>query len=278
MRESCSNSNHDHLCGQLYANDKLLAIRIATHKRYTVPPVDLTQWTLDLISWQGDEQVLDVGCGSGQYMAPVTERLTEAGRYLAGDLSSGMLRGLPDDAPAANMDVVTIPLPSHSCDVVLANHVLHHAHDVGQAVAECHRVLCAGGRLVAVTNSQSTMTELVILIREGFNRLGTSPAVAHDHVFRPFTLENGQATLTHYFDQVERHILHSALVFPEPAPLLAYVDSMRSSYEPGLPNGVAWDDLMHVWHKMISEHIAQHRAFRIGKVVGAFVAVKHHCT
>lgn len=46
-------TDRDHLTGQLYANDELLAIRIATHKRYTVPPVDFARWVLALIPWQG---------------------------------------------------------------------------------------------------------------------------------------------------------------------------------------------------------------------------------
>lgn len=46
---------------------------------------------MDAIPWQGDEIVLDVGCGSGNYL-----ELGQAyGRtYLAGDLSLGMLPGL----------------------------------------------------------------------------------------------------------------------------------------------------------------------------------------
>jgi hypothetical protein len=82
--------------------------------------------------------------------------------------------------------------------------------------------------------------------------------------------------LTRWFDQVERHLLRSALVFPEPAPLLAYIDSTRSFYEPGLPGGVSWDDLLYVWHKLIADQIARHGAFHIRKTVGAFVAVKRH--
>ncbi|MGD9100297.1 MAG: methyltransferase domain-containing protein, partial [Anaerolineae bacterium] len=186
MRTCSLSTNHDYLTGQLYADNKLLATRIATHRRYTVPRVDMVQWALDLLPWQGDERVLDVGCGDGLYAEAVAERLAGPGRYLAGDLSLGMLRGLPDGVPAINADAVALPAPSGSCDVVLANHMLYHVSDMGRAVAECRRVLCAGGQLLAVTNSQTSMSELVSLMREGYDKLGIPPGVTLDRVIWPF--------------------------------------------------------------------------------------------
>jgi SAM-dependent methyltransferase len=276
VSEQCLTTDRGYLTSLAYANQEPLAVRIATHRHYTVPPVDLMRWVLDLVPWQGGERVLDVGCGDGQYREPVVERLTGAGQYLAGDLSLGMLRDLPDSSPAINLDVATLPLSEGSCDVILANHMLYHAPDVDQAVAECHRALRGGGRLLAATNSQTTMTELSVLIREGYGRLGIPFTVPLDRAFMHFSLENGRAILARRFDQVERHLLRSALVFPEPAPLLAYIDSMRHFYRSGLPDGVAWEDLLEVWRGMVADHIARHGAFHVGKVAGAFVAVKTH--
>lgn len=288
MREGCLFTDRDHLAGRHYANEDLFAIRIATHQRYTVPSVDFIRWVLDLIPWQGDERVLDVGCGNGQYAEPLAARLTGAGRYLAGDLSLGMLRDLlkgslqqnrlPGGATAVNMDAAALPLPEGSCDTVLANHMLYHVPDLDQALAECQRVLRDGGRLLAATNSQTTMAELQVLIYEGCERLGAPQAITLHHDSLRFSLENGQALLARQFNQVERHVLHTALVFPDPEPLLAYVNSMRDMYEPGLPDGIAWDDLLTIWRGMIADHIARHGTFRVGKVAGAFVAVKQTST
>jgi SAM-dependent methyltransferase len=158
----------------------------------------------------------------------------------------------------------------------MANHVLYHVAPVDRAVEECHRVLRAGGRLLAATNSQTSMTELTVLICEGYDRLGIPLTAVPDRASWPFTLENGQAILTPWFDQVERHVLHSALVFAEPAPLLAYIDSMRGLYEPNLPDGVSWDNLLQVLHEMVADYIARHGEFRVNKASGAFVAIKYH--
>lgn len=274
MGERCLVTDPDHLTSQLYPNEAYLVARIVTHQRYTVPPVDFTHWVLNLIPWQGDERVMDIGCGNGSYLEPVVERLTGRGQYLAGDLSLGMLHALPDSTPTINLNVTTLPLPASSCDVILANHMLYHVSDIDRAVAECHRILCQDRRLLAATNSQGTMAELTVLIREGYDRLGIPLTTLPNRLFESFTLENGQAILTRCFDHVERHVLYNALVFPEPTPLLAYVDSMRGLYEPGLPDNVSWDDLLRIWHKLAADYIARHGEFRINKISGAFVATK----
>ncbi len=74
-----------------YATDEPLSVRIETHRRYSRPPIDLPRWALDRHTWRGDETVLDIGTGTGQYLAPLRERLPH-GRIVAGDLAMGMLR------------------------------------------------------------------------------------------------------------------------------------------------------------------------------------------
>lgn len=190
MGERCLVTDADHLTSQLYPDEAHLAVRIGTQQRYTVPPVDFARWVLDMISWRGDERVVDVGCGNGSYLKPVVERLTNGGQYLAGDLSLGMLRVLPDGPPAVNLNATTLSLSTGSCDVILSNHVLHHIPNVDQAVAECHRVLCESGRLLAATNSQATMAELTVLIREGYDRLGVPLTVLPDRPSFEFSYLN----------------------------------------------------------------------------------------
>jgi len=275
--------SHNLLTNQLYANAAPLGCRIEIHQRYTVPRVDFVQWVLDLICWTGDEQVLDVGCGSGNYVKPVAERLTCVAKplnhtvqHIVGDLSLGMLRDLrrTSDLLAITLDATSLPIAADSCDVVLANHLLHRVSDVNQAVSECWRVLRKKGRLLAATNSQSTMAELAALIRAGYDRLGVPLSALPDKPFRNFSLENGKPILSRQLANVERHVLHNALVFREAEPLLAFINSTRSLYELDLPNTVSWDALLTVWRDLIVDHIALHGEFRVSKISGAFVALK----
>ena len=53
------------LVAESYATDEPLSVRIETHRRYSVPPIDLPTWALDRHTWRGDETVLDIGTGTG---------------------------------------------------------------------------------------------------------------------------------------------------------------------------------------------------------------------
>ena len=116
------------LMNESYATVEPLAVRIETHRRYSVPAVDLPTLALDRHPWRGDETVLDLGTGTGQYLAPLRKRIPN-GRIIAGDLAPGMLRdlrakGVPGDAMLLNADAETLPLADAACDAVIASFVL----------------------------------------------------------------------------------------------------------------------------------------------------------
>ncbi|MDX1662653.1 MAG: class I SAM-dependent methyltransferase, partial [Candidatus Promineifilaceae bacterium] len=208
-----------------YRTESNLATRIDIHRRYGEPAVEFTEWVLDKLHWQGTEWVLDVGCGAGSYIAPVQAR---AARYVAGDLSPGMLRSLP---PAArlrvNLNAQHLPLADATFDVVLAAHMLYHVPGQAAAVAAFRRVLRSEGRLLVTTNSEDSMSELKALEREVAVRLGL-PAPAHASL--SFTLESGGSLLRRFFEHVERYDLPGALVFPDPQPVIDYLASSRQRY------------------------------------------------
>jgi len=96
-------------------------------------------------------RVLDAGCGSGALFAALRDR----GATVTGvDLSPGLLaqarRRLGADADLRVADL-TEPLPfdDDSFDDVIASLVLHYFEDWGPPLAEMHRVLRSGGRLIA---------------------------------------------------------------------------------------------------------------------------------
>ena len=251
-----------------YRTQKNLDVRIRVHELYSEPKVDFQSWVLDHVPWQGDETVLDVGCGSGSYAEPVRQR---AAHYVAGDLSLGMLQGLPWPGPArVNLDAQRLPLASAVADAVLANHMLYHVPDQEAALAEFARVLRPHGRLLAVTNSAHNMPELRTLCLQAEKTLGLKQSLE----VRPqlsFTLENGAGLLRRHFAHVERHDLPAALVFPEPQPVIDYVGTIRERLEELLPAGITWHDVAATLDELLQQHIAARGAFRVGKLTGVFV-------
>ncbi len=97
-------------------------------------------------------RVLDVGCGNGYVLSKYAQEgahafgidltTTAAGlsraRFALGGLHGDFLVGSAED----------LPYPSDSFDCVTSMGVLHHTPDTARAVAEIHRVLKPGGRLV----------------------------------------------------------------------------------------------------------------------------------
>jgi SAM-dependent methyltransferase len=267
------------LTAQMYATEGPLAVRVRTHELYTQPPLDFQAWVLDHVPWHGDERVLDIGCGSGAYVGPVCEQLTRGGRMLAGDVSGGMLRdlaarSLPACVDLLNADATRISLADGCCDVVLANHMLYHVPQIEVAVAEIHRVLRPGGRFVATTNARNAMQALIAEMEEAGHALGYPVEIPAVPARVRFTLENGWAILRPCFPGVEQHVVESALVFGEAAPAVAYIDSMRITYEPRLPDGLSWEPLIEQVERQIRARIAAEGEYRVAKRAGVFVAVR----
>ncbi len=113
---------------------------------------------LELLALEGDETVVDSGCGSGYYTLPLAKQLP-TGLVEAVDLSNAMLKVLGkrlkrsrliDRVNITKGDCEALPLgdgTAHAGIIIAALHHLDHPH---KAIEELYRVLQPGGRVVAV--------------------------------------------------------------------------------------------------------------------------------
>jgi len=122
---------------------------------------------LDTLTWRGDEEVLDVGCGRGLMVVAAAKRLT-TGRAFGIDLwhtedqtgssadnarRNATLEGVGDRVEIRDGDATEIPFPSGFFDVVLSSFCIHNIYDPesrGKAISEIARVLRPGGRLILI--------------------------------------------------------------------------------------------------------------------------------
>lgn len=110
---------------------------------------------LELAAIDGSEIVADIGAGTGLLTLPAA---AAAEQVWAVDISARMCAYLATKARSANhrnvetvvASAVSLPLVSGSVDVVISNYCLHHLSREEKlvALAEFHRVLRPGGRLV----------------------------------------------------------------------------------------------------------------------------------
>lgn len=96
-----------------------------------------------------DEQLLDVGCGTG-WLAAGLRRAVPGLSIVGCDLSAGMLgRARAAGAwPLVQAAAGRLPLADGSVDLVVTRGVLHHLPDPAAALAEWRRVLRPGGAVV----------------------------------------------------------------------------------------------------------------------------------
>jgi SAM-dependent methyltransferase len=136
---------------------------------------------LDLISWRGDETVLDVGCGRGLLLIGAARRLT-SGKAIGVDIwqrksmagnrpeaarENARLEGVAERVEVQDADARQLPFLGASFDVVVSALVLHNIPGRSgrhQAAREMARVLKPGGQ-VALLGIKHT-SECVRVLRE----------------------------------------------------------------------------------------------------------------
>ena len=108
-------------------------------------------------------RVLDVGCGSGEFLAV----LSGVGAEAAGvDPSAGMLRVARRRNPTVDLrtgSVERLPWPDGSFDAVTAFNALQFADDPAAAVTELARVLRPGGAVAVANWAEGARNELEVV-------------------------------------------------------------------------------------------------------------------
>jgi ubiquinone/menaquinone biosynthesis C-methylase UbiE len=127
---------------------------------------------LDGLELDGDEDVLDVGCGRGLLLIGAARRL-RAGRAVGIDIWSAVdqsdnrrdatlanaeAEGVGDRVEVVDGDMRALPFADASFDAVVSSLAIHNVHDAADRERACHeivRVLRPGGR-VAVLDLRAT--------------------------------------------------------------------------------------------------------------------------
>lgn len=199
---------------QQYATEHRLLARKSVWQDDPNGPIP---FLLDAIAAARPRRVLDIGCGPGWHAELIAQRT--GAHVVAADQSQRMVelaaeRGLE----AVVADIHDLPFADGSFDCVLAAWMLYHVRDLDRGVAELARVLRPGGLLVAATNGEGHLSEL--LERVGLPRFAM-----------PFRRENGAEILASGFSSVERHDFTTRAHFPDRDAVARYVASMSRAVE-----------------------------------------------
>jgi trans-aconitate 2-methyltransferase len=123
----------------------------ATYQRISVPHEEWAEAVLARLPLNGDEVVLDAGCGTGRVTRMLVERLPD-GRVIAVDGSVAMVEKVRevirpgDEAFVADLVGLELPEP---VDAVVSSAVFHWIHDHDALFRGMRACLKPGGRLAA---------------------------------------------------------------------------------------------------------------------------------
>jgi arsenite methyltransferase len=108
----------------------------------------------EAVAVQPGEHVLDVGCGPGFYVKELLDQVGVDGSVTGVDVSRAMLAVAAqrveehENIAFYEAEATTLPVPDGAFDAALSVQVLEYVPDVAAALAEIHRVLRPGGRIV----------------------------------------------------------------------------------------------------------------------------------
>jgi SAM-dependent methyltransferase len=267
-------TDRSRLLGVAYATPAPLAARAALYA-YQREPVDIATWVLDQVEQHqplsARNRVADIGCGPGWYLAVLRER--HPGIATVGlDLSAGMARAtLRTGTPAVVADAMQLPLRTNSCDVAIATHMLYHVPDIALAAAELARVVGPAGIVAIVTNGRDHLRELDALSRPAVESVTGSPWTAPARSSARFLLDDAAALVAPALTVVGIDRARREIVVPEPAPIVAYVESEESLYGPALPTGTTWAGVLRAVETRVVAIIEREGAFVVHSDVGVLI-------
>jgi len=143
------------------ANPHGAALRFYDDGQLATLPEGARQWALGVgnpvrhAELAADEDVVDLGCGSGVDVLLAAGEVGQGGSVTGIDFLAPMLDRGRQFAAEAGLDNVTflqsaiedVPLPDQSADVVVSNGAINLSARKSRVLAEAHRLLEPGGRV-----------------------------------------------------------------------------------------------------------------------------------
>ncbi|CAM4444468.1 ubiquinone/menaquinone biosynthesis C-methylase UbiE/DNA-binding transcriptional MerR regulator [Paenibacillus endophyticus] len=213
--------------GEQYRNALRLQARIRLYDRFSANKIGWHRWFFDQLGSASDLKILELGCGDAALWSRNIDRVPPSWSITLIDISPGMLEAARTNVNDQRnqfaflmADAQAIPFQDSEFDVIIANHMLYHVLDIGQALSECHRVLKHDGQLYTSTMSKSHLQEM-----EQLARAFDPDMRVLDNVMERFHFDNGANILASQFTDMELIRYEDCMQVDEAEPLIQYMTS-----------------------------------------------------
>lgn len=269
-------TNQEHTLVDQYKNASNLDVRIRLHKDYSMNPVRWFPWIFREFSLKPGQQVLEIGCGTGQLWLENLSDIPKNSTILLSDKSDGMIQDAKNRLEKAGMknsviwekrnpfqfmvfDCNEIPLESERFDLVIANHLLFYMKDRKQVLHEVKRVLKPGGIFICSTYGKGHMKEITRLVQD----FDPDIVLSDKNLYEEFGLENGKEELLSVFPQVEEKKYEDYLLVDRAEPIVDYILSCHGNQHEHLSH-------RYLEFKEFVRQKLENGAFKITKMAGIF--------
>jgi len=195
---------------------------------YGLNPESFQKWIFSKLQLQDDEQILELGCGTGQLWLENSKDIPSKSSIILSDFSKEMVIKAKENLQPLNLplkfeiiDAETIPYPNQVFDVVIGCHMLYHIPDIEKALRSINRVLKPGGRFISTTISQRHIQEL----KDFLSEFGLYSEERME-LFNEFRNETGRAVLEPFFSDIKFYEYVNPVIIYSADPLMRYIESM----------------------------------------------------
>ncbi|MBD5445176.1 MAG: methyltransferase domain-containing protein [Lachnospiraceae bacterium] len=138
------------------------------YKKASTPQKEWGKSLISEISLQGNEKILDLGCGDG-YLTEQLSLLVPNGKVLGIDASVGMIKTAKkicrDNLDFVQMDINNMHF-SNEFDIIFSNAALHWVKDHNQLLQNSHTALKTGGILLWNFGSDGNCSNFLTVIQK----------------------------------------------------------------------------------------------------------------
>lgn len=216
---------------------------------YLNPHFDIYGDAVKKLNLNGNENILEVGCGSGEVINSIAIN-NHSGKLVGIDIHEHIFSEQHKNVEFFVGSADSLAYPDETFDVVLAFFMVYHMPNPLSAIKEWARVLKKGGKLVitaATTKNKSRLKNLK-------DRTADSLHMEVHKLTASCTFEKAITLVDSVLKNQYHHVYKSELHIPNVSVVLDSIDSVRDTFNPH-PTDKEWNTAMDLMEKEIAKEI-----------------------